>query len=281
MWRAPRPIFRGVTRRTVILAVCASLPPAQCCCLALQTTPSRCRSAYSMHVLGQSLHTLAWASLLMQLCNWMASGRCPATSSRNFAVGSNLRYLCQVRWSSTLDFAIFALLHHVVQLCCVLKLTTFQTKDIPRHKGVGSEKAEDVPGRVLGSASSAALPVLLQPRRGTHRHWYCRRSRVTRRRPGELEHEECPSHTVWVAGIAHGITVDPLWCNWQCAAVGPSCQASLGIISVAERLAAVAGVQALFDTQRLELVRRVEIGPSVAAVVWHPKLNQIFIGTGA
>lgn len=89
MWRAPRPTFRGVTRRTVILAVCASLAPAQCCCLALQTTPSRCRSAFFMHVLEQSLHTLAWTPLLMQLCHWMASGRCPATSSRNFAVGAN------------------------------------------------------------------------------------------------------------------------------------------------------------------------------------------------
>lgn len=40
-------------------------------------------------------------------------------------------------------------------------------------------------------------------------------------------------------------------------------------------------MQVLYDTQRLELVRRVEIGPSVSAVAWHPKLNQIFIGTGA
>ena len=42
----------------------------------------------------------------------------------------------------------------------------------------------------------------------------------------------------------------------------------------------IACAQVLFDTQRLELVRRVAVGPSVAAVVWHPKLNQIFIGTG-
>ena len=164
------------------------------------------------------------------------------------------------------------------------KLTTSQTKDVPCHKGVGSEKAEDGPGRVLGSASSAALPVLLQPRRGTHRHWYRRRSRVTkRRRPGELQARGMSlTHGL---GCRHCLWHNSRPFNVQLAVCGcrtlKRCQAPLGIASKAERLAVVAGVQALFDTQRLELVRRVEIGPSVAAVVWHPKLNQIFIGTGA
>lgn len=39
-------------------------------------------------------------------------------------------------------------------------------------------------------------------------------------------------------------------------------------------------MQVFFDKQRLEFVRRVAVGPSVAAIVWHPTLNQIFLGTG-
>lgn len=39
--------------------------------------------------------------------------------------------------------------------------------------------------------------------------------------------------------------------------------------------------QVFFDRQRLELVRLVEMGPSVSALLWHERLNQIFVGTGA
>ena len=38
--------------------------------------------------------------------------------------------------------------------------------------------------------------------------------------------------------------------------------------------------QVLFDKQRLELVRRVEMGSTVAALLWHERLNQIIVGTG-
>lgn len=40
------------------------------------------------------------------------------------------------------------------------------------------------------------------------------------------------------------------------------------------------GTQVLFDRQRLEVVRRVEMGATVAALLWHERLNQIFVGTG-
>ena len=36
-----------------------------------------------------------------------------------------------------------------------------------------------------------------------------------------------------------------------------------------------------FDVQRLELVRRVAMAASVSALLWHERLNQIFVGTGA
>jgi hypothetical protein len=39
-------------------------------------------------------------------------------------------------------------------------------------------------------------------------------------------------------------------------------------------------MQVLFDKQRLELVRRVEMGSTVAALLWHERLNQIIVGTG-
>ena len=39
-------------------------------------------------------------------------------------------------------------------------------------------------------------------------------------------------------------------------------------------------LQVLFDKQRLELVRRVEMGSTVAALLWHERLNQIIVGTG-
>lgn len=38
--------------------------------------------------------------------------------------------------------------------------------------------------------------------------------------------------------------------------------------------------QVLVDRQRLEVVRRVEVGSTVAALLWHERLNQIFVGTG-
>lgn len=40
------------------------------------------------------------------------------------------------------------------------------------------------------------------------------------------------------------------------------------------------GALVFFDKQRLELVKRVAMGASVAAINWHPTLNQIFVGTG-
>ncbi len=40
-------------------------------------------------------------------------------------------------------------------------------------------------------------------------------------------------------------------------------------------------LQVFFDRQRLEMVRRVEMGPSVSALLWHDRINQIFVGTGA
>ena len=35
-----------------------------------------------------------------------------------------------------------------------------------------------------------------------------------------------------------------------------------------------------FDRQRNELVRRVGMDSSVSALLWHERLNQIFVGTG-
>ena len=35
-----------------------------------------------------------------------------------------------------------------------------------------------------------------------------------------------------------------------------------------------------FDRQRSELVRRVGMEASVSALLWHERLNQIFVGTG-
>lgn len=40
-------------------------------------------------------------------------------------------------------------------------------------------------------------------------------------------------------------------------------------------------LQVFFDRQRLEMVRRVEMGLSVSALLWHERINQIFVGTGA
>lgn len=55
-------------------------------------------------------------------------------------------------------------------------------------------------------------------------------------------------------------------------------------------LCAVAGTEAgrdgnggallFFDRQRMEFVRRIAMNASVSALIWHERLNQIFVGTG-
>ena len=40
------------------------------------------------------------------------------------------------------------------------------------------------------------------------------------------------------------------------------------------------GALLFFDRLRMELVRRVAMSASVSALLWHERLNQIFVGTG-